>query len=70
MLDNPFSIPWEDTWCIKESSCPHCEEKYGLHMELYTDGIIEACGYCGFVRKLKVPYPKSEFLKDNYGETK
>ena len=64
MMNTPFSIPIADTWYIKGHSCPHCEEKYGLHSDLYTDGIIESCGYCGFIRKLKYPYPKSQFLQD------
>ena len=49
----PFSIPIADTWYIEGHSCPHCEKKHGLHSDLYTDGIIESCGYCGYTRNLK-----------------
>jgi hypothetical protein len=49
----PFSIPWADTWYIENHSCPNCEKKHGLHSDLYTDGVIESCGYCGYTKDLK-----------------
>ncbi len=51
--NSPFSIPIVDTWYIENHSCPNCEEKYGFHSDLYTDGIIESCGYCGYTREVK-----------------
>jgi hypothetical protein len=57
-MSNTFTIPIADTWYSDGHSCPICEKKYGLHSDLYTDGIIEGCGYCGYTVEIN-PYARA-----------